>query len=271
MAVVARGYRPHGTGAFKPSSESGNLRETASPYGEDVATIEEVRGVLAFSRVPGELSDELLDDAPDLWLRGESPDVIAGDIALCHPPLSTREVRVWCAPALIAGALRVSVLAHDRPGLLAATTGALAHAGLSIIQAAAMTWPVRNWALQRALVADPRARSTRPVERDLLCAQLRAAVRDRPIDIPFSPSGPVEVQATPAPGGRELVRVLAPDRPGLLWAISAWFDRSDCNVLVARATPAGQQADDTFLVDGTPDAESLYAYLSDAASAVTRC
>ena len=88
----------------------------------DVASVEEVCGVLAFSRVPRELSDELLDDAPELWLRGESPDVIAGDVALCHPPLSSGEVRVWCAPALIAGALRVSVLAYDRPGLLAATT-----------------------------------------------------------------------------------------------------------------------------------------------------
>jgi len=255
-------------GTFKPSSENGNLGETADPYRERVASIEEVRGVLAFSRVPGELSDELLDDAPELWLRGESPDVIAGDVALCHPPLSTREVRVWCAPALIAGALRVSVLAHDRPGLLAATTGALAHAGLSVIQAAAMTWPARNWALQRALVADPRARSTRPVERDLLCAQLRAAVRDGPMaDIGFTPSGPVEVQTTAAPGGRRLVRVLAPDRPGLLWAISAWLDRSNCNVLVARATPAGMQADDSFLVDGEPDADELYAYLSDATQA----
>jgi UTP:GlnB (protein PII) uridylyltransferase len=236
-----------------------------------VASIEEVRGVLAFSRVPVELSDELLDDAPELWLRGESPDVIAGDVALCHPPLSTREVRVWCAPALIAGALRVSVLAHDRPGLLAATTGALAHAGLSIIQAAAMTWPARNCALQRALVADPRARSTRPVERDLLCAQLRAAVRERRVnDIDFMPSGPVRVQATPAPGGRQLVRVLAPDRPGLLWAISAWLDRNNCNVLVARATPAGMQADDAFLVDGSPDADELSAYLSDAVPAATR-
>jgi len=236
-----------------------------------VASVEEVRGVLAFSRVPRELSDELLDDAPELWLRGESPDVIAGDVALCHPPLSTKEVRVWCAPALIAGALRVSVLAHDRPGLLAATTGALAHAGLSVIQAAAMTWPARNWALQRALVADPKARSTRPVERDLLCAQLRAAVRDGPMDdVRFTPSGPVQVQATPEQDGRQLVRVLAPDRPGLLWAASAWLERSNCNVLVARATPAGLQADDTFLVDGEPDADQLWAYLTDAAPAVTR-
>jgi [protein-PII] uridylyltransferase len=235
-----------------------------------VASVEEVRGVLAFSRVPHELSDELLDDAPELWLRGESPDVIAGDVALCHPPLSTREVRVWCAPALIAGALRVSVLAHDRPGLLAATTGSLAHAGLSVIQAAAMTWPVRGWALQRALVADPKARSTRPVERDLLCAQLRAAVRDGPMDdISFRPSGPVRVQATPDSEGRHLVRVLAADRPGLLWAISAWLERAGCNVLVARATPAGLEVDDTFLVDGQLDADELWAYLSDRSVTAT--
>ena len=227
--------------------------------------------MLAFSRVPRELSDELLDDAPELWLRGESPDVIAGDVALCHPPLATREVRVWCAPALIAGALRVSVLAHDRPGLLAATTGALAHAGLSVIQAAAMTWPARGWALQRALVADPKARSTRPVERDLLCAQLRASVRDGPMaDIRFTPSGPVQVATTAEPDGRHLLRVLAPDRPGLLWAISAWLERNRCNVFVARATPAGVQADDAFLVDGDPDGDELWAYLSDAAPAVTR-
>lgn len=228
-----------------------------------MASITEVRGVLAASRVPGELVEELLDGAPELWLRGESPDVIAGDVALCHPSLSTREVRVWCAPALIAGALRVSVLAHDRPGLLAATTGALANAGLPIIQATAMTWPQRGWALQRVLVADPRARSTRPVERDLLCAQLRAAVREgvNP-DVVFAPAGPVRVTANAERNGRQILRVLAPDRPGLLWAITAWMQRSECNVLVARAAPAGDQADDSFLVDGSPDETELAGYLS---------
>jgi UTP:GlnB (protein PII) uridylyltransferase len=139
-----------------------------------------------------------------------------------------------------------------------------------VIQAAAMTWPARGWALQRALVADPKARSTRPVERDLLCAQLRAAVRGGPMsDIDFEPSGPVQVQVEPEPScRRQVLRVLAPDRPGLLWAITAWLERSGCNVLVARATPAGLQADDTFLVDGEPDADELWAYLSDAAAAV---
>jgi [protein-PII] uridylyltransferase len=228
-----------------------------------VATVEEVRGVLAFSRVPSELVDELLVGAPDLWLRGESPDVIAGDVALCHPALATREVRVWCAPALIAGALRVSVLARDRPGLLAATTGALANAGLSVIQAAAMTWPHREWALQRALVADPRARSTRPVERDLLCAQLRAAVREGPmVDVSFAGAGKATVTATTDEAGRRLLHVAAPDRPGLLWAISAWLERNGCNVLVARAAPAGADAQDSFLVDGDPEEAALAGYLS---------
>jgi [protein-PII] uridylyltransferase len=230
-----------------------------------VASIDEVRGVLAFSRVPRELMDELLEDAPELWLRGESPDVIAGDVALCHPPLSTREVRVWCAPALIAGALRVSVLAHDRPGLLAATTGALANAGLSVIQAAAMTWPHRGWALQRVLVADPKARSTRPVERDLLSAQLRSSVRDGgPPDVLFAPVGTAQVTATAVGAGRRLLHVVAPDRPGLLWAVSAWLERSHCNVLVARAAPVGSTADDSFLVDGSPDEHELAAHLSGA-------
>ena len=54
--------------------------------------------------------------------------------------------------------------------------------------------------------------------------------------------------------------MLAPDRPGLLWAISAWLQRADCNVLVARAAPAGLQADDSFLVDGTPDPDDLASY-----------
>jgi hypothetical protein len=40
-------------------------------------------------------------------------------------------------------------------------------------------------------------------------------------------------------------------------------------VIVARATPAGVQADDIFLVDGNPDADELWAYLSDATAAFT--
>src|SRR5438552_136884 len=86
----------------------------------------------ARSDLPPALIDGVLADPPALWLRGESPDVIAGDIALCHPPLAANEIRISVAPALVPGALRISVLAGDRPGLLAATAGTLAANGLSV-------------------------------------------------------------------------------------------------------------------------------------------
>src|SRR5881409_8664 len=99
-----------------------------------MASVDEVRGVLASSAVPADLVDELLDGGPALWLVGESPDVVAGDVALCHPILAPEEVRVSIGPAQIVGALRVSVLAHDRPGLLATSAGVLAGNAHSIVQ-----------------------------------------------------------------------------------------------------------------------------------------
>ena len=84
--------------------------------------------MLAATGVPVVLSDELLAGAPDLWLRGESPDVIAGDVAMCNPALGADEVRVRVSNALVPGALRVTMLAPDRPGLLAATTGEIGRA-----------------------------------------------------------------------------------------------------------------------------------------------
>jgi len=230
-----------------------------------VASLEEVRGILAATAVPVPLADDLLAGAPDLWLRGESPDVIAGDVALCHPPLGPEEVRVRISSAVVPGALRVSVLAHDRPGLLAATAGALAADGLSVVQAAAITWSSRRWALQRALVADLNVRSTRAVERNLLQARLRAAVTGtRRLPVHFSPAGPARVEVTDEERGRCLLRVAAPDRVGLLWAISAWLEAHGCNILVARAAPVGHLADDVFLVEGTVDGADLGAHLSGA-------
>jgi len=225
--------------------------------------IHEFRSVLDITTEPDELVTELLNDATDLWLTGESPDVVAADVALCDPPLAPEEVRVSISAAQIGGALRVSVLAHDRPGLLATTAGVLASNGLSIVQAAATTWPSRRWAVQRFLVVSPRVRAVRPADRDLLRARLRAAVAsaDRPA-VPFAPEGAARVTVDGDIGGRRLVRVSAPDRPGLLWAISGWLDRHGCNIVAARAAPLGPAAEDAFLVEGDPDEAGLSAYLS---------
>ncbi|MDQ1404249.1 MAG: hypothetical protein QOG03_2565 [Actinomycetota bacterium] len=229
-----------------------------------MAGVDEIRSLLAMTTVPPPLVDELLLRAPELWLAGESPDVIAGDVALCHPALGISEVRVQVTAVPLAGVLRVSLLARDRPGLLAATTGALAADGLSVVQAAAMTWADRGWALQRALVADQRHVVARPADRDLLRARLRAAITtSSPPSLAFAPSGgQAEVSVTVTEDGRRLVHVAAPDRLGLLAAISTWLDREGCNIIVARAEPFGAVVVDRFLVDGDPDGPRLAAYLS---------
>jgi UTP:GlnB (protein PII) uridylyltransferase len=78
----------------------------------------------------------------------------------------------------------------------------------------------------------------------------------------FEPLPPVKVAADPHTGGRTLVRVSAPDRVGLLWAIAAWFAEHDCNIEVARVGGDGTTVDDTFVVEGTVSASDLAEYLS---------
>ncbi|HZQ87313.1 MAG TPA: hypothetical protein VFA83_20895 [Acidimicrobiales bacterium] len=230
-----------------------------------MASVEEVRRVVGLTSVPATFADELLDRAPELWLRGESPDVIASDVTFCHPLLGPGEVRIGVSNTQVVGTARVAMLARDRPGLMATTTGTLAGCGLSVLQAAAITWAHRGWALQRVLVGDPYAGTSLGVEPELLRARLGAAVRsgDDPA-VPFVPAGPVHVNVEQLDGGLCQVSVAAPDGIGLLWAISTWFEHHGCNILVARATPAGEFAEDTFLVDGSPDPLALSRHLSGA-------
>lgn len=228
-----------------------------------MASLDEVRRVVGLTSVPPPLAEELLDRAPALWLRDESPEVIAADVAFCHPVLGPGEVRVGVSHSHVKGTARVAVLARDRAGLLATTTGTLAGFGLSILRAAAITWRHRGWALQRVLVGDPLARTTSSVEPELLRARLGAAVRTAALPAaPFCPAGPVDVYIERLDGMMSLVSVAAPDGIGLLWAISTWFEHNGCNVIVARAAAAGTYAEDTFLVDGSPDADALSRHLS---------
>ena len=37
--------------------------------------------------LPEDLADQLVTDAPGVWMVGEQSEVLAGDLALCHPPL----------------------------------------------------------------------------------------------------------------------------------------------------------------------------------------
>jgi predicted amino acid-binding ACT domain protein len=225
---------------------------------DTVPTTGEVRELLAATSLPQALVDDLLAQASPVWLMGEPAEVLAGDLVLCHPPLAPDEVRAAVKPTDSAGAWRLSVVAHDRPGLLAAVAGALAGAGLSITGASASVWPERGLALQRVTAVRPAREAQVDEDWDLIGEQLRAAVgRHERLAPAFSPASPVTVVAQPQDTGRVLVTIDAPDRVGLLWAVASWFEDHDCNVEAYRAHSEQGRASDTFVVVGEVDCAGL--------------
>ena len=227
-----------------------------------MATATEVRGLLDGTSLPSTLVGTLLDGASALWLMGEPAEQVAGDLALCHPALRRGEVRAIARP-LEDGAHKVSVVAPDRPGLLAGTAGALAAHGLSITSASASTWPDLGLAVQRVVATsvDPRV----AVDWDGLGADLRRRLGGASATGPppaFVPERGVTVVAEDQGGGRTLVSVRAPDQVGLLWAIASWFEAHDCNIEVARVASEGDEATDTFVVVGTVDPDALATRLA---------
>src|SRR5207302_3307749 len=54
-----------------------------------------------------------------LWLMSAAPAVLAGDLALCHPKLRRDEVRAVARSIAGSDRVRLTVVAADRPGLLA--------------------------------------------------------------------------------------------------------------------------------------------------------
>ena len=226
-----------------------------------MATTAEVRGLLAGTSLPCNLVEALLDGASPLWLLGQAPEQVAGDLALCHPALRPGEVRAIAHPLEGGASHKVSVVAPDRPGLLAGTAGALAAHGLTITAAAASAWPEVGVAVQRVVV-EP-AVAGLPVGWDPVGDDLKAVLAGsgRP-EVRFTPCPPVEVSCTEHGADRAVVSVRAPDRVGLLWAIASWFEEHGCNIEVANVDAEGGTATDTFVVHGELDADALATRLA---------
>lgn len=234
-----------------------------------MASAAQVRALLERTSLPSGLVDDLVGTAAPLWLSSEPAAVLAGDLALCHPPLAPGEVRAMLHPLPATGTARLGVVAADRVGLLAASTAALAAFGLSVISASATTWPHRDLALQRVIVggggeATPsRTDWLTGTDWDAVGEKLRSVLgRKEWVTPPFTPAPPVDVEAVPQGGGQTLVSIQAPDRIGLLWATARWFETHSCNIVVARAMAARGVGVGTFLVAGDVDGAALAAHLS---------
>ncbi len=223
-----------------------DLHRTASA--SEAATT--IREALATTTVPRRLARRLV---------GEAPATLAADVALCHPKLRRGEVRAVAAPIVESTALRLSVVAEDRPGLLADTCAVLADRGLSVCSASATTWPGLGLALH-SLVVEPDG----PVEEGdfhRLGERLRAMWTSAPTPA-FEPVGQASVSVSGAPSRSATITVVAKDQIGLLWAVCRWMADHDVSIEAVHATTEFGVARDTFLVTGECDPDELAQTLS---------
>jgi predicted amino acid-binding ACT domain protein len=229
-----------------------------------VASTGALRVLLSATSLPELFVDELIEGASPVWLMGEPDEAIAGDLVLTHPPLAANEVRAAVKPTVDPSVWRLTVAAPDRIGLLGAAAGALANQQLSIRTVSACAWPAHGFALLRLSVLAPDGLVMTDGDWDRLGAELRTAIT-APGPAPvgrFVPLAPVRVTTTAGEAGRVVVRVQAPDRIGLLWAVAQWLADHGSNIEVARVGSTAELADDTFVVDGDVDGPELATYLS---------
>ena len=228
-----------------------------------MATAAELTQLLSATSIPPELIDELVGGASGMWLLSDRAEVLAGDLALCHPPLSRDEVRAVIRPTEQSHRWRLSAVAHDRPGLMASVAGSFASRGLSVAAAAGTMVTSEHLAVLSVTITDPKRRSWATADWDSVGEELRAVVlgEHKPA-VHFERRGPVKVMATPDVLGRSIVTVEAPDRVGLLWAICSWFEDHGVNVEAAQVAQHRGRARDTFLVAGDVDPEGLVQHLA---------
>lgn len=220
-------------------------------------------GTLLAASLPGEVAGALIEGLGGMWMLDEPAEVVAEDLRLCHPDLGDGEVRVSVRPRQGSSRWRVTVVAADRPGLLAGTAAVLASHGLSVDAAGASTWVARGLALHGVTVEDPGGHVSGAEAwaaiGDEIAAHLRAGTEPA---TEWKPGGRVKVVSTPVAGGRSVLRVEAPDRIGLLWVIASWLRDHACNLEAAQLSNQGGSAIDTFVVEGTVDADALVTHLA---------
>lgn len=221
----------------------------------------------ALSRDP--MVQDRIVAAPRAYALAVEPGELARHATLCEPPPSREEVRVDVADAGEPGVWSVTIVARDRVGLLARSTKVLAEAGLNVGDAVIATWgdDVALGAFRAAAASEPSAEELRAA----LTAELR-----RPVASDAAGDAAISFDDEGSPW-HTLALVEAPDRTGLLHAITAAFAAAGVSVHAARVrTDAGRATDEFELTDTnghklTPARErAVQAALADGVSGASR-
>ena len=219
----------------------------------------EIERLLRRSHLSRQRVRALLDAAGPLWLLSESAATIAGDLVLCRSPVKKNEVRALARRIEGSTAFRVTVVARDRPGLLADSAGVLASSGLPIVSASASTWRRQKLALH-AFVVDAGVEIPASMW-SMLGKRLRKMAATG--NTPWLASGSIRPVIVTVRGDddRSLVRVVAPDRTGLLSSTCRYFQTRGINIEALRAQTREEVAHDTFVVVGRVVASDVQTWL----------
>lgn len=223
----------------------------------------EVAALLRRTDIPRAKVRRLLSSAPPLWLTSEPAAVLAGDLALCHPPLVGDEVRAVVHPVEAEGQLRITVVATDRPGLLADSAAVMAANRLNIQSATAATWPDQKLAMHSFVVIGASSIDASMWERlgtDLRSMSATGGL-NRSGSVALAAFRPAEVEAYGVGDGQTIVKVRAPDQVGVLARACRWFAERELSIQAVQAGTASGRVDDTFLVTGEVDAVALRRHL----------
>jgi predicted amino acid-binding ACT domain protein len=199
--------------------------------------VDQRREAIAATAIPGRFDTAAaarLERAPRSYLLRQPPEAVARHLALLDPRPGRNDVRVavdgehtgWW----------VDVVAHDRAGLLAMVTGALAGAGLEVDDAVVATWSdgaaLESFRVRRGLRPEPGA----------IEAAIRRALADGLSADPL-PEAEVTFDSAASPW-HTVCEVRAADRPGLLHSIATALAAAGVDVQSAIV-----HADDGLVID----------------------
>jgi [protein-PII] uridylyltransferase len=209
-------------------------------------------------------ADGFLASMPPGYMQWVQPHDAAAHVGLVSPPPAPDEVRTHIAPGRSPGTHLVAVGARDRVGLLAATAGAFALSGLTILAAQAFTTSegvaLDVFDVGRAFedeVDEARWERFRTNLREALAGggtEALGAVDERlralRAHYPRPETGiPVEVRMDHETSDYfTVVEVRAPDRVGLLFDLTRTFAGLRLDVHLAKVATYGPRVVDAFYV-----------------------
>lgn len=235
---------------------------TTGEVGRDAAAhleglIDAVRGLLRSENQAA--VDAYVDRVPRGYLLAVTPDTAARHFRLLTPPLGATELRTDARAGERSGTYDLTVVARDRPGLLAKIAGALSLNGINVLSAHAFTTEdgvaVDIFVVDSVFEEEVDEDRWRRFRSDLRKAlegrvSLDYRVREKRRHYPEH-KVPTATSVKIDNGVSDfftVVEVSAPDRIGLLFDVARAFHELELDVHVAKVATFGTRVVDAFYV-----------------------